>query len=120
MVEDEDNLRRLACQVLRNLGYRVLEAENGEVALGIGKARIAEIDLLVTDVVMPRMSGPDLAERLRAFRPDLPVIFTSGYARGTTDARMMTPNAALLQKPFASSVLARAIRRVLDGRDSAD
>jgi len=116
VVEDEDNLRRLACQVLRQLGYRVLEAENGEVALRVAEGRIADIDLLVTDVVMPRMSGPELVRRLHAWRSDLPVIFTSGYARDTIDLHATSPGAELLRKPFAPSVLARAVRAALDAR----
>ena len=116
VVEDEDNLRRLACQVLRQLGYRVLEAENGEVAMRVAEGRIADIDLLITDVVMPRMSGPELVRRLHAWRSDLPVIFTSGYTRDTIDLHATSPEAEFLRKPFAPPVLARAVRTALDGR----
>lgn len=116
VAEDEDNLRRLACMMLHRLGYQVLEAENGDVALQVAESRIDDIDLLVTDVAMPRVSGPELARRLRAKRPDLPVLFTSGYASDSSDSRFSMSDTELLTKPFSPVVLAQAIRRMLDTR----
>jgi PAS domain S-box-containing protein len=116
IVEDEDQLRRIACHVLRKLGYCVLEAEDGEAALRVAEARIGEVDLLVTDVVMPQMSGPELVRRLQVWKPNLPVIFTSGYARDTSALRADAPDARLLDKPFTLASLANAVREALDAR----
>ncbi len=116
VVEDEQRLRKLACRLLENLGYAVLEAEDGEVALGIAQACLDDIDILVTDVTMPRMSGTELAQRLRARRPDLPVLFTSGYDPALQDLHGATPGAELLHKPYSPSALATRVRTILDSR----
>lgn len=108
IVEDEERVRRFACDVLCRLGYTVVEAGDGAEALAQLDAAGA-VDLVVTDVVMPRMGGHDLAARLRASRPDLPVLLMSGYpGDGGTPSD-------LVRKPFTAEVLAGRIRRALDG-----
>src|SRR5205085_12015033 len=83
LVEDEPSVRAIAAQALRGRGYHVLEAMNGEEALRIAQGREAEIALLLTDVVMPQMSGRELAERLQRVNPDIQVLYASGYTENT-------------------------------------
>jgi CheY-like chemotaxis protein len=117
LVEDEPLVRRLAARVLRDQGYTVLEASNGEDALRLAHEHAAdEIHLLLTDVVMPRMSGREVAEHLVKVRPRMIVLYTSGY---TEDAivhhGVMDDGVAFLQNPFKPDDLARKVRQVLDG-----
>ncbi len=116
LVEDEDLVRGLVRQVLEAQGYRVLEAAHGRAALALERVHAHEpLHLLVSDVVMPQMDGPTLARALRARRPDLPVLFMSGYSdTGSRGAATELPHSAFLQKPFAPALLARAVRDVLD------
>jgi CheY-like chemotaxis protein len=116
LVEDEPAVRDLAARVLRSQGYTVLEAGDGIEALQfIAQHTAARIDLLMTDVVMPRMGGGALAERLIAMRPGIKVLFTSGY---TQDAMLHTGQLAasthFLHKPFSPAALAQKVRGVLD------
>ena len=116
LVEDEDMVRTLACRILRSCGYNVLEACNGGEALLMCEQRQETIQLLLTDVVMPRMSGRDLAERLRALRPELKVIFMSGYTDDVVLRHgVLSLDAEFIQKPFASRDLIGKVRAVLDG-----
>jgi CheY-like chemotaxis protein len=117
LVEDEDLVRALFLKVLKQQGYTVLPATSGEDALLQAERHAGPLDLLATDVVMPGISGRQLAERLTAVRPGLKVLFLSGY---TDDAMLRhgvrEAETAFLQKPFSPDVLASKVREVLDGR----
>jgi PAS domain S-box-containing protein len=114
VVEDSDEVRRLACEILTKQGYRVLAASGGEAAVEVSR-KDGPIHLLLTDVVMPGMSGRSLAERLCACSPRMKVLFMSGYAdRAFGDQGGAAPGFALLQKPFHPEDLVRRVRTVLD------
>jgi CheY-like chemotaxis protein len=114
LVEDDPQVRALARSILRRHGYRVLDAQSGGDALLIAEQHHGRIDLVLTDVVMPRISGRELTERLHAIRPGLRTLFMSGY---TDDAvirhGVLEANVAFLQKPFTAQSLVRKIREVL-------
>jgi PAS domain S-box-containing protein len=114
LVEDEDAVRALAREVLRRQGYVVLEARHGLDALRVAERHQDPIHLMVTDVVMPHMSGRDLARRLGDVRPNMKVLFMSGYTDHAVVHRDLTPGSAFLQKPFTPESLARKVRNVLD------
>ncbi len=116
VAEDDATVRNLTTIVLEGLGYQVLVAENGAHGLEIAKAHgCRRIDLLVTDVIMPRMEGRELAYWLRVVAPEMRVLFISGYTdRATLSPGSMQPGMAFLQKPFGPSALARRVREVLD------
>ncbi len=115
LAEDAAAVRTVARQVLERLGYTVLEAPNGEAALHVARKHHGPIDLLLTDVVMPELSGRQLADQLKALRPGLKVLYASGY---TDDAvvrhGVLEPGIAYLQKPFTPEGLARKVREVLN------
>jgi len=114
LVEDDEKLRIIIRQMLLAQGYKVLEAGRGSDAVGLASKHDGPIDLLLTDVVMPQMSGPDLAEQLAALRPAIKVIFMSGYPGGVTSERgVFDSSACFLQKPFQMDTLARVLRQVL-------
>jgi CheY-like chemotaxis protein len=110
LVEDEPAVRSLFAQALRQAGYTVLEARNGAEALDVFAGIDGNIDLLLTDIRMPFLGGSELAGRLLARRPNLRLLYISGYAAKVE----LGPNAALLQKPFVRADLLRAVRSVLD------
>jgi len=115
IVEDEEAVRALAKTALARKGYRVLEAANGGEALLLCESERAPIHLLVTDVVMPSLGGADLARRLAPLRPDMKVLFISGYAdQAAARHGTIEPGAAYLEKPFSLDALARKVREVLD------
>ena len=114
VVEDEETVRTLAGRVLSDAGYGVIRAADGSEAYGIVHDG-ERVDLVLSDIVMPRMSGVELAERLAAIRPELPVVFMSGYT-GTELMPGVQAAAAYLQKPFAADSLLQRIREVLDRR----
>ncbi|MGD0089017.1 MAG: ATP-binding protein [Planctomycetota bacterium] len=115
LVEDEEDVRVIACEMLRSLGYKVLGACDGTEALLAYEQAKGRVDLVVTDVVMPGMDGPDLAARLRQLRPDIKVIFASGYMDPRLNQQSrVEPSAHFLQKPIGLGVLARKVREVLD------
>jgi CheY-like chemotaxis protein len=115
LVEDEEALRRAAGEFLRLRGYTVLEARDGVDALSVSKNHRSPIQLAVTDVVMPHMSGGQLAKELKTLRPETRVLFVSGYAGQTVvDHKVVDVENNFLQKPFTLKQLAGKIRTVLD------
>ena len=115
LVEDEPSVRNLVREVLTRVGYIVLAAANGDEALDISKGHGGEIHLLFTDLVMPRMNGRELAERVRALRPRIKVIFSSGYSDDVlTRQGMNEPGVHFLQKPLSVARLRENVRSVLD------
>jgi PAS domain S-box-containing protein len=115
LVEDEEIVRSVAVRVLSAQGYTVIEARSGEEAIAAASAHRARIDLLLTDVVMPGMSGRDLARRLEAVRPEMRVLYISGYAKnGIVHHGVLEPGTSFLQKPFTPGALARAVREAID------
>ena len=117
LAEDEDSIRSVAQRILERAGYTVLTAKNGRDAGAAAEVYEGPIHLLITDMVMPIMNGKQLAERLRSTRPDMRVLFLSGYT-DTVVARqgLMHNHAHFLQKPFSAETLARKIREILDAR----
>ena len=115
LVEDDPAVRGLAERILATAGYQVLVGVDGEQALAVARAHPG-IDLLVTDVIMPGMNGQQLADRLTALRPGLPVIFTSAYTRGVLTETGDDRSVAFLDKPFTAAALTEKVRSVLDRR----
>jgi two-component system cell cycle sensor histidine kinase/response regulator CckA len=115
LVEDETVVRDLAADALRRHGYQVLTAPSGPEAMQIAEQAVHPFDVLVTDVVMPQMSGQQLAEELLATRPDLKVLFISGYTDNSL-LREHRPGASMtmLQKPFTPAQLVQKVRELLD------
>lgn len=120
LVEDDPALREMAANLLRRLGYTILTAADGVAALNLrGEEDFKQIDLLFTDIVMPHMSGKELAERVHASCPDARILFTSAYTENAIIHQgVLGRDVALLQKPFTPSALARKLREVLDGPSS--
>jgi two-component system, cell cycle sensor histidine kinase and response regulator CckA len=116
LVEDEEGVRQLARQVLEMNGYVVLSADNGETALELCAQYQDRIHLLITDVVMPRMGGNQLVDRLQANRSTLKILYMSGYTdTAIVHQGIVDPHPAFLQKPFTPDALALKVREVLDG-----
>jgi len=117
LVEDEEMVRKLACTVLQKYGYTVLEAPNGEEALRIVQGQNGNpIHLMVTDVVMPGMSGRQLVDRLLSLWPGMKVLYMSGYTdNAIVHHGVLDPGIAYIQKPFAPDALASKVREILDG-----
>jgi len=117
IAEDEDSLRVVVCGYLRSLGYTVLEASSGQQALAAASQHAGQIDLLITDVVMPKMSGREISQTLGSLRPEMKTIYMSGY---TDDAVLRHGihklGASFLQKPFSLGTLARRVRDVLENK----
>lgn len=120
LVEDEPALRALAVASLKKLGYIVLEAGNGLEALAVVEKHPAKIDVIVADIVMPRMGGPELVEKLRAKRDDFAVIFMTGYTEGAVlENAKIGSGAVLLNKPFSAELLAAKINELQKGAASS-
>jgi CheY-like chemotaxis protein len=115
LVEDESNLRYLARQFLEKQGYRVLEAADGAAAMQIAVARETVIHLLLTDVIMPGMNGRELAQRISVIRPNVKVLYMSGYTENVIGRNgMLDEGVRLLQKPFTLRDLKSKVREVLN------
>ena len=115
LVEDEALVRQLTREILRRSGYRVLEASDGVEALGVLRKHTGPIDLLLTDVVMPRMSGHELVELARPLRPEMHILYVSGYSEEAIARQgQLTEGIELLSKPFTPGVLTAKIRQLLD------
>jgi len=115
LVEDDPDLRDLAREVLGEQGYTVLVALTGSEAVRIAQTTSHPIHLLLTDVVMPQMSGPDVVARVQAARPSVRALYMSGYTDATMHATLAAdPKAVLLEKPFDAATLAAKVRAVLD------
>ncbi len=114
LVEDEDAVRSFGARALKNKGYKVLEADSGEAALEVLSDGGSVVDLLITDVVMPRLDGPSLVRQVRETRPDMPVIFISGYAEDSFRKRLgEDAGIHFLPKPFTLKDLAGKVKEVM-------
>jgi CheY-like chemotaxis protein len=119
LVEDEDGLRELAQEILEAQGYLVLVARDGVDAVGLAERHAGPIDLLLTDVVMPKMTGRQVAERLASGRPAMRILFMTGYTDDAVLRRgLAEANTALLPKPFTPERLLRRVREVLDAPET--
>ncbi len=115
VVEDEPLVMSVACQSLRMSGYTVLKARSSRLAMEVASRHDGPIDLLLTDVIMPHGSGPELAASLRATRPNIAILFMSGYTSERID--MDASSDEFLAKPFTPDVLDAKVRRILDSRE---
>ena len=115
LVEDEEAVRGLACRILERQGYRVIAAQHGRDAMEIATNEAGQIDLVLTDVVMPGMNGRGLVERLAGIRPSIKSLYMSGYTDDDIIRRgFIEPSKSFLQKPFTSEALLETVRKVLD------
>ena len=114
LVEDENQVRNLTRAMLMRQGYRILDAGSGADALALAQEMDVPIDLLLTDIVMPQMSGLELAKEMRAARPGIRVLFTSGYTdNAVVKQGILTAEMPFIQKPFTSAALCGKVREVL-------
>jgi len=119
LVDDEESLRHVVVDLLSQLGYRMLSAAGGPEALALAQAHSGKIDVLVTDVVMDPLAGPALAEKLLHVRPEMKVIYISGYADALAPDGVLKPGTVLLNKPFTIRLLSAKVREVLGNPASA-
>ena len=119
VVEDAEAFRFLIRELLEGAGYTVIDAEAPDVAMQLLEASPRRIDLVVTDMVMPRMSGPELVKRLAVLQPEARAVFMSGYSDSAMGGvTTLDPGAHFLQKPFTHDELLDTVRRALDGAPS--
>jgi CheY-like chemotaxis protein len=115
VVEDESSVRYIMARTLRECGYTVLEAAGGPQALEILQEQSAPVNLIIADVVMPEISGRELAERMLERWPDVPILFTSGYTGLFVVQRgLLDEGQEFIQKPIAPDMLAQRVREMLD------
>jgi len=114
LTEDERDVREVAREFLESGGYTVIEARDGADALGLAETHRGAIDLLITDMVMPRMTGQELAARLKEKQPELRMLYMSGYSeRAAAESMQHDPSVRLLAKPFSRSALLRVVHELL-------
>lgn len=113
LVDDEEALRRFAARVLERDGFGVFEAEDGAEALELLGTRAAAVEVVVSDIVMPRLNGVELMQALATSHPDLPVILMTGYATGPLTELGIAVPCAVLNKPFPSERLLEEVRRCI-------
>jgi DNA-binding response OmpR family regulator len=119
IVENEAAIRNLLQMALQKNGYRVLTAESGREALDLVNAHSGPIHLLITDVMMPDIDGPELVRRLSTLRPDTRTLFMSGYMDDALGEQGALPsNVNFIQKPFSPRTIAQRVREILDGSSS--
>jgi two-component system cell cycle sensor histidine kinase/response regulator CckA len=115
LVENGEMLRPLLCEILRREGFEVLAAKDGDEALSVWEGHQDQIDLVVTDVVMPGISGKELVERLRSLRPEIKVIYMSGYEASLLSVgNKFGSEVTFLQKPFRPAELSKSVREILE------
>jgi two-component system cell cycle sensor histidine kinase/response regulator CckA len=118
LVEDEENVRRPICEILRSKGYNVLEAADGAQAVEMSQAHSGPIHLMVTDILLGSMSGVELAEKLSYDRAEMKVLFATGYPAGLAEGSGLDQeDANLIKKPFSGKDLAAKVREVLESAD---
>jgi CheY-like chemotaxis protein len=116
LVEDDDQARELIRTILSQQGYLVLAAASGVEAVDIARKHPGRVDLLLSDMLLPEMSGYDTAQQVRSIHPDVPVLFISGYIEGDIVEKALADlNASFLDKPFSPSDLTTKIRSLVDG-----
>jgi two-component system, cell cycle sensor histidine kinase and response regulator CckA len=116
IVENESAIRHLLQVALRRNGYTVLAAESGREALQLVRNHAGPLHLMITDVMMPDMDGPELVRQLSTIRPDTRTLFMSGYMDDTLGERgILSTNANFIQKPFSPGTIAQRVREILDG-----
>jgi len=116
VVEDQESVRSFVKAALRHHGYQVIHAGDGDQALSVANLHSRQIDLLLTDVVMPGLNGRELSERLKELRGNLKVLFISGYTADVFAQRgILDPGVAFLHKPFSQEELVQKVREILDG-----
>jgi DNA-binding NtrC family response regulator len=115
VIDDESNIVVMLSQILTELGYHVISATSGREALILSDQYAPAIDMVLTDIIMPELNGPDIVQMLRRRRPALKALYMSGYAsNAAAQIGSLKPDAAFLQKPFSSETLTQCIRKVLD------
>jgi CheY-like chemotaxis protein len=114
LAEDHEGMREMVREILEELGYTLLVAANGEEAVRVFEAHSNAVDLVILDVIMPKLNGPDAYERMRALRSDLPVVFASGYSTEVDREIVRNQGHPYLQKPYDPGVLKRKVREVLN------
>jgi DNA-binding NtrC family response regulator len=121
VVDDEESLRTVVVDLLGQLGYRILSAGNGQEALKLAAEYPGKIDLLLSDVVMEPLPGPVLAEQLTSLRPEMKVVFISGYTDGALAEPdgVLKPGTVLVNKPFTFKILSAKLREVLGSAPAA-
>ena len=116
VVDDAEGVRKMVCAMLSNSGYRCLEAADGHEALEIAQDSRHSFDLALTDMVMPRMGGAEFARHLARLRPQVRIVFMSGYTDDPVVRQAKSVDASFLAKPFTADVLLETVRRSLVGK----